>query len=548
MRLILFVCFYVVTSIGMNAAFDADSLLRVLDRTLDRSENYETLKEQRIKQLWRELGSRHLSMERRYGIYRQLYAEYESYDCDSARHYINLGVALAERAGRNDWLNYMRIKKARILSTSGLFVESLDQIRLIDKASLPVDQLAEYYKTVENAYLYLSEYTKDEEYSPRYLEIVRLYRDSALAFVDTASFSYRISVAQGLIQGRRIAAAIGMLQAFAPTLSDGTRDYAVLYSTLAYAYEQAGRERERECCLIISAIADIKGSVKENAALRQLAEILYERGDLKRANRYLKKSIADATFFNGRMRNMQSTRMLPVIDSAHQYHQERQYDRIRVLLAIISVLALAMCVSGYVVIRQNRKLSRARDRMEKINQELDTLNRELVEANYMQRETNASLRESNRIKDEYIGRFLELCSTYIAAMDSYRKMLNRKAAAGKLDDVVLQLKSKSFVDEAYAEFYENFDTAFLNIFPDFVGSINSLMPDDDGIALKPGERLNTELRIFALIRLGISDSSKIAGFLRCSVSTIYTYRSRIKNRSLYRDDFEHRVMAISSIG
>lgn len=139
-----------------------------------------------------------------------------------------------------------------------------------------------------------------------------------------------------------------------------------------------------------------------------------------------------------------------------------------------------------------------------------------------------------------------MCSTYISEIDSYRKTLHRKAATGKIDEVVQTLKSKQFIDDAYDEFYRNFDASFLNIFPSFVESFNLLFPKNERIIPRPGEKLNTELRIYAIIRLGINDSTKIANFLRCSVSTIYTYRSRIKNHSLYRDDFEERIMSISS--
>ncbi len=546
LRLIPIVLTLIYANITVLAQTPCDSMLRILDMTIASSSEFEKEKELRIDIIKNELKQSPLSLDDRHSIYRRLYDEYESYICDSARAYINRDIELARKSGRQDWLNYASIKKARILSTSGLFTESIDQIRSIDRACLSTENLSEYYKTIENTYLYLSEYSFDDEYTPQYLHLVKVYRDSSMQQLKPGSFSHMITTAQGLIQQRKLEEAKTTLLAEAQRLPDDTRNYAVLFATLSYAYELEKNTDARMECLIRSAIADIKSVTKENTALRQIAEILYERGDLNRANQYVKKSLADATFFNGRMRNMQATRMLPMIDDAHQKKQEEQYSTIKHYLFIISLLSLFLIISIYLIVRQMKRVSRAHDRMKEINQELHDLNEELIAVNHRQQATNTSLRESNCIKEEYIGRFIELCSTYISEIDSYRKTLHRKAATGKIDEVVQTLKSKQFIDDAYDEFYRNFDASFLNIFPSFVESFNLLFPKNERIIPRPGEKLNTELRIYAIIRLGINDSTKIANFLRCSVSTIYTYRSRIKNHSLYRDDFEERIMSISS--
>lgn len=523
-----------------------DSVLRALDDAIFDSKMYEDEKKKRIELIKRELDNKDISDEMRYEINRRIYEEYEYYICDSAHHYIDCNIAIASALNRKDWLGISKIHKARVLSTSGLFAESFDVIKTVDKTPLSQDQLMEYYKTIEDNFVYHAEYAEYSEYADEYQQKVEIYRDSMLNAGREGAFWHTISLAKKHIGLRQTDAAEELLAARLQFHERGTRERAVLLGMLAHVCEMGGRPAERMVYLAESAIADMEGVVKENMSLRQLAEMLYERGDVERANRYLKKSLADANVFNARLRNMQSSKMLPMIDASYQAIQNEQSNRLRWSLAAISLVSVFLLVAVIHIFRLMKRLRKTRDRLIRANSELQDLNDELTAVNHRQRDTNDSLRESNAIKEEYIGRFLQLCSTYISEMESYRKMLNRKAATGGIDDVCKALKSNSFLNDSLREFYQNFDASFLNIFPHFVEKFNELLPAEERIELKQGERLNTELRIFALIRLGISDSQKIADFLRCSITTIYTYRSKLKKRSLHRDDFEAQIMKISS--
>ena len=194
-----------------------------------------------------------------------------------------------------------------------------------------------------------------------------------------------------------------------------------------------------------------------------------------------------------------------------------------------------------------REVGHANTRLKVLNDELQELNARLSDSNRCLQETNNRLAEVNYIKEAYIGRFLDLCSVYLGKLDAYRRSLNKMAMGGKTDDLFRELKSTQFVDEELEEFYRNFDTAFLHLFPDFVADFNALLTEGEEVVLKPGELLNTELRIFALIRLGIADSNKIAEFLRYSLKTIYNYRTKMRNKAKgIRDDFEKEVMRIGT--
>lgn len=546
MRSCIFILWFLLTEVPLGARTSLDSLLTVLDQAVKHSDRYEAVKKQRIALIKAELAVPGLSSDEEYRINRKLFAEYEAYICDSARHYINRNIAIATRQGRQDRLDESKLKKAHILATSGLYAEGVRLLETIDKRILSDDLLAEYYMTFENIYLYHAEYAQDDEYMPEYLAKMNAYRDSVLQVVTESTYPYIITKGPALVDHSRQKDAEKLLNDYLSRVPSDTREYAVITSILAFVYQYDDRPEQRKVCLAKSALADIKAVVKENNSLRALAELLYEDGDVERANDYMKKSMADASFYNARLRNVQASRMLPVIDRSYQLEKEMQRRKLQMFLCVISVLSLFLIFTIGYIIRQMKKLSKARSEVVDANKELQKLNTELMEANRRQAQMNVSLTEANCIKEEYIGRFLGLCSAYIDKLETYRRMLNKKAASGKVEELYKTLKSSRFIDDELKEFYRDFDNSFLNIFPHFVESFNRLLPAEEAIVPRQGELLTTELRIFALIRLGITDSAKIAGFLRYSITTIYTYRSKLKNKSLYRDDFEERVMKIGS--
>lgn len=539
----LLVCWSVCPA-AVAAEARLDSLLSVLDDVILHSRQFEVEKERHIASIRQSLSARALSPEEEYAVNFHLHDEYETYICDSALHYINRNIEIAGMLGRNDWLVESKLKKAHLLAVSGLYAEGIALLQTIDRKDIVGSRLLDYYTAYENIYLYHAEYAQDDEYRPHYLKLRACYLDSILHIVPPGTYMHAVVQAPLLIDQGRYEEARSVLRHFLPQLNRQTRDYAVLTSVLAFACEPDRPVSERKYYLAESAIADIRCVVKENNSLRVLAELLYEEGDLERANRYMKKSMADATFYNARLRNIQASRMLPLIDNAYQREKEAQRQKLYVSLWVISALSLFLIAAVIFVIGQMKKLARARREVVEANRELQKLNEDLTAANLRQQEMNGSLTEANCVKEEYIGRFLGLCSAYIDKWETYRKMLNKQAGAGKLDELYKQLKSSRFIDEALKDFYREFDNAFLNIYPHFVESFNRLFPPEEQVEPKQGERLSTELRIYALIRLGISDSSRIASFLRCSITTIYTYRSKLKNKSLYRGNFEAEVMKI----
>jgi len=299
----------------------------------------------------------------------------------------------------------------------------------------------------------------------------------------------------------------------------------------------------------ISAISDIKNATKENASVHALAIALFENNDIDLAYYYIRQALDDADFSNARLRTVEISRVLPIIEKAYQDKITQQKDRLSVLL--ICILAFSLFLIGTIIYTyiQMKRLAKARGSLRQVNTKLNELNSDLQQTNNYILEINKDLSESNLLKEEYIARYMNQASAYLDKLEEYRKMLSKIAASGKVEDLYRTIKSKQFMDNESKDFYSNFDVSFLQLFPNFVEEFNALLLDEKKIKPKQKELLNTELRIFALIRLGITDSTKIAQFLRYPINTIYNYRTNARsNASCLRDEFENEVMKIGLIG
>lgn len=545
--IVLFLLLSVVAiSVAGSEPPQIECILTQVDETILESSVYEQKKLGDIQALKHRLAETLPYSKERYEINRLLFAEYESLVCDSALRYLNDNIELARHLGRQDLTSSSLIFKAMVISKAGLFNEAIDILKGIDTSNLDLSGRINYYKSWNELYQFLIEYEGDGDYSVHYRELSNAYKDSVLALVEPGSFDDVSIRGSRLMDDEQFEDGTRLLKSRLHEYRRGTREYSILASILAYGYLKQGNHDEMIRYYAESAMSDIEGVVKENMAMRALAEAVFSDGELERANRYIQKSIDDANYYSARMRKNQSALMLPIMSRSFQATQSESQRQLTLFLIITAVLAIGLIISCCFIIRQLKTVKASHRIVLRSKDELEQLNNDLVQTNKAFERANRELSEANCIKEEYIGRFLELCSNYISTLEQYRKMLFQQAASGRIEELHRSLKSQKFVNETLADFYSSFDSAFLNIFPDFVARINSLLPEGGKIQLKGEEKLNTELRIFALIRLGISDSAKIANFLRCSITTIYTYRSKVKNRSSFKGDFEKEVMKISS--
>lgn len=543
MKKLLFIIGYFILSMPLFANNDIDSLLKVLDSSVDNYQVFSNQKEEQLNKL-KDLLKYTNNDDQRYKICGQLYDDYKSYKSDSALTYAQEKLQIAEKMNNRWNLTDAKLNLASIMGTSGMYKESMDILETINIQDNP-DLKAYYFHVYRTVYGFMADYTVSTREKERYNKLVSNFRDSLLVVNPPNSETHIMVKTDQLIANKKSDEAMKILLSYYPTIKNDKHTRAIIAFCISVTYQkQQNRENEKKW-LIISAINDIQSATKDYISLRSLAFLLYEEGDIDRAYKYIKRSLEDALFCNARLRTYEISQMLPIIDQAYQHQSQARQRQLIISLISISLLSVFLLIAVLSVYRQMRKLSVARKDLSQANKLLNDLNKELSETNKLLKHSNETLSEANLIKEEYIGRYMDQCSAYIDKLDDYRRLLNKTATAGKIDDLIQTIKSKQFIEDELKEFYTNFDSTFLQLFPTFVEEFSALLVDNEEIQLKSGELLNTELRIFALIRLGISDSVKISHFLRYSLSTIYNYRTKLRNKSAVpRDEFESYVMKI----
>lgn len=524
---------------------DLNTLYERLDLELAESQIYQDAKEKKIKALRHSL-SKNRDNQRTREITDRLIDEYESYVSDSALYYIGLALDLAGKTRDLRKQQELQLRRIDVMSHAGLFGDALNEIESFNRADLDSTLLEYYYYVNCDLYQYMNEYSNETRYSQDYAELRELYTDSIAEVASDGSFNRVIYSSNALISARKTREAKKMLTNALSEYEPGSRQYSIIASILAYAYKVEGDTENHKKYLVLSAISDIKGCTKENMSFRELSSELFKDGDIDRAKHYLQKSFDDANFYAARMRTAQSARMLTVIDAAYNRQQNSQQTRLKWLLILSSALSIALAIAFVFILKQIRRIRKANETIHEHNEELSAVSRELKAVNHKLEETNAALKSSDSIKEEYTGLFMVYSSLTIRNLENYQQTLSNLVIKGNTKDLLKKIKENSIVEKTLKDFYNKFDEAVLNIYPDFVEKVNQLMRPDEHIVPKPGSRLNTELRVLALIRIGVYDSERIAEFLRCSLTTVYTYRSKIRKRSLDPDAFEEQIRNINN--
>lgn len=529
----------------LSANNDTNYLLKILDKTVDNYEFYSNQKEEQLNKL-KDLLKYTSSDNQQYQICGKLYDEYKSYKSDSALTYARKKLLIAEKLNNNRNIIDSRLNLASIMGVTGMYKEALDILESVDIRQTP-DLKAYYFHINRTLYGFMSDYAVSFQEKSKYDNLTSAFRDSLLLTNAPSSSPHVMVKSDQLIVRKQYDEALNLLLPYYPTIQNDIHARAIIAYSIASAYEGKNDRTLQEKWLIQSAINDLQSATKEYISLRTLAFLLYEDGDVSRAYSYIKRSLDDALFCNARLRTYEISKMMPIIDKAYQIQTESRQRLMLITLISISLLSVLLIIAVFFVYRQMKKLSVARKSLSLVNDQLNLLNHKLSATNDQLKNANETLLEANIIKEEYIGRYMDQCSVYIDKLDDYRRLLNKTATAGKIDDLLHAIKSKQFIEDELKEFYNNFDSTFLQLFPSFVEDFNALLLKEESIVLKHGELLNTELRIFALIRLGIGDSVKISHFLRYSLSTIYNYRTKMRNKAIGpRDEFENNIMRIGS--
>lgn len=545
-KIIIFLYICGVCMCQLHAATNnvVDSLLSQLDQVIQNRPVYIEQKEKKLNDLRKALRQR-ISDENRFTLLGEYLDEYRSYNTDSSLYISRERYQVALRMKNKEHQDNALMNTAEIMGTAGMYKEAIDLMQNVHINQLPDELHPYYYHIYRTVYGLMADYAVTEQEKKLYAEITDKYRDSLLLVNKDNLLVYTLIQSDQYNVRGEFENAIQLLTDYLAGQIDNVHDVAICAYTLSESYRlKEDTEKEKEY-LILSSIADMRSAVREYISLRKLAVLLYQEGDIDRAYSYLKLCMDDAVFCNARLRILEILQIFPLINDAYQQKTEKQQEQMEWALVSISLLSIFLLIAIFYVYKQMKRVAAARHEVVDANKRLKELNEELHRYNLQLKEANHIIAENSYLKEEYIGRYMDQCSVYLEKMDNYRRSLGKIAASGKVDELYKHIKSSKFIDEELKDFYANFDNTFLQLFPTFVEDFNALLADGEQIYPKANERMSTELRIFALIRLGITDSVKIAQFLRYSVTTIYNYRTKVRNKAADdRDLLEQEVMKI----
>ena len=553
-RLLLTSVFLLLTAVINAQKLNLDELYRQVDQEIEHFPEYVAQYEQQIAATRTDYQKAKTQQER-YRLALALYEQYRAFQNDSALAYLSRAETLARQMNQPAQVGDIISRAAFQCSTAGLYNEALAFLRKVDKTQLDTLGLAHYYMAQMHGYGELGYYTQVSSMREGYYEKQAAYRDSLYNVIDHNSQDYMMQRILELLPQKRYQEATDLSDRWLKDMSPESRDYAIASYYRYLIINNQMNPEQAEYWLCQSALSDIRHAVMDQASLLALAEKLNDEGELTHSYHYIRFTWECNNRFNTRMRNWQIAPILNVIDSNYKEQLARNTQVLTTSVIVVSILAVMLLGLLFFLHRRNKQLDVARQAVSDSNEKLAALNEELKSTNAQLSDKNdefallnSQLSESNRVKEEYIGRFMSLCSQYIDKLDDYRKMVNKKMKDKELDELYRLSKSTALKEKELDELYENFDSVFLHLFPNFVEDFNGLLQPEMRLKPRDDNRLPTEIRIFALIRLGFEDSSKIAEFLHYSVNTIYNYRARIKNGAIgNRESFEQRVKQLGLI-
>ncbi|MCH5233857.1 MAG: transcriptional regulator [Muribaculaceae bacterium] len=530
-----------------------DSLMNHIDDfTLDRLTRIEEIKQKRRVAK---------SISEKYLYDNLLFENFYTLNADSALLYVNKCIKKATKAGNKEWCTQSRINKASLLTATGLLMGALDIMNEINTNDLSKGQLIEYYGQMVDLYRHLGNFIGKPN-NPYYVT-ERIYKDSVMKLIEPSHPEYLWYKGWDIMGTQQNPDSIidALKERLENSKLNERKDAREAY-LLAKLYEKKGDVSNYEQYMALSAIVDVKIANAEIASMEELARTLFDNGngDVDRAYRYINYSLDKSLSYPNRNRAFGILELMGEINTAYQQQFQNNQKRTNVFLVLFCVLAFFLLLSIFGIFRRNRKFKRQGKDLAMANNQLQTkvkalseaekqlndLNNQLIDLNRDLKQKNAQLYEANFVKEEYIGYVFKMCSGYIDQIEDFKKTVYLKAMKKQWEDLENLTSDLDMKDEV-KEFYQAFDTIFLNLYPNFVSDFNALLKPDKQIVLKEGELLNMELRIYALVRLGITDSVKIADFLHCAPQTVYNYRLRARSRTTYsKQEFMDNVKSIGN--
>ena len=588
----------------INARADNNKLYERLDSVIAHSADYDIIKEKRLKDI--KLGAKFVTAATdKLRIYEQLANEYSLYVYDSAMVYVQRGISLAKQTGNSDYCNRFLITKASLLIERGFYIEAKENLDKIEISQSDPKQNFLFYCAQSSLYYNLNAHCQKMEFSQHYNELFKEYIGKALYYCPKNSAMYYYMKGINLFfSGRSINEISASLNKAMQMFGPENRMYGRAAYALSKAYGNNKLWEQQRRYLLLAAISDVMSANNESLALQDVALLLYKnKNDLDKARKYINQTLKDAHAYNSRLQRVELYTNLHVILSA--YNEKLQKEAIWKNVTIICILVLLVVIAAAVVyvnrkkdllklsekelkalteelsatnkqqLKDNKALQDSNDELKYNNNELKYNNNELKNFNNELKDSNKALKDSNNelkgsndeLKDSnkalrdandelentnakrelMANAFIMLCYQYIERLDSQRKLVIRKIKANQQNELLSILSSSKRGTEESQNFFSQFDKIFLSLYPSFVNELNSLLIPEAQIELKEDNELTPSLRVAALVRLGVTESPKIAGILSYSLQTIYNYRSTLKNSAIDKEHFEENLQKLCSV-
>lgn len=571
-KIIIFtICIFAICAHAHN-----NNLYKRLDSVIANSAVYDSIKAKRLKDI--QLGAKYVTNPAdKLRIYEKLVNEYSPYVYDSAMVYVQRGINLAKQTGNSDYCNRFLITKASLLIERGFYIEAKESLDKIEISQSDPKQNFLFYCAQSSLYYNLNAYCQKMEFSQHYNELFKEYIGKALYYCPKNSAMYYYMKGINLFySGRSINEISASLNKAMQMFGPESRMYGRAAYALSKAYGKNKQFEQQERYLLLAAISDVMSSNNKSLALQDVALLLYKnKNDLDKAQKYINQTLKYVHEYNSRLQRVELYANLNVILSA--YNEKLQKEGTWQKVAIICILLLLAAIATALVYisrknhllkltekeqkalteqlsainkqqkKDNKALQDSNDELMSSNKALQNSNDELNGSNKSLRDANDELENTNAKRELMVNAFIMLCYQYIERLDNQRKLVIRKIRANQQKELLSILSSSKRSTEENQNFLSQFDKIFLSLYPSFVKELNTLLMPEAQIQLTKDNELTPSLRVAALVRLGVTESPKIAGILSYSLQTIYNYHSTLKNSAIDKDHFEENLQKLCSV-
>lgn len=522
---------------------DNNQLYKQLDAALAQRAHYIELKEKSLNDI--KQGAKYVtSNEDKLKLYEQLANDYKAYEYDSAMTYVNKGLLLAQKSNNILFNKRFRLSQTRLLITRGFYAEAKEILQKIAPQEDSHNYQFLYYYTLYELYNNWAAYCENNEFSKNYNQKKMEYLKKAIELSPKKDAFYYYLMGE-LYYFSNHPNNNRTIQYYKKALNmekGNSRLHAMTAFALSEVYKKANNLKLMEHYLLVAAISDITSATKENVALQDIALFIYKHKtrSLNKAQEYINLSLEDAYTYKSRLRRIEISSKLQLITNAYTDDIKTTNRLLNIALLVIILLLLGVGISSLFIRKKNRLLKQKKDEITATSAKMEILNGQL-------HLINDELKDTNQKRERLVKVYIDLCYKNIERNSKLRILVVRKIKANQSKELLSLLSSSSSTEKENKEFLTEFDKAFLSLYPTFVNELNQQLTESAHIQLKENGEMPPILRVCALLRLGITESSKIAGILSYSPQTVYNYRSLLKNNAIEKEHFEENVLKLCMI-